>query len=239
MVKQTARKHQNIDSRSSAALYVYVISYVLYLYFYRIENDLDIALIFKPIIIPSVAFAYFFTTKIPNFYPNLLLFLAIFFADNLILIDERDIKVLSTYLYLLAIGILFTHVVIDSKIFIKSKYLKNKLYFFVVCYLSIFILYKILTMILNIQFKEIFIVLAYVFLFLMLLILTIYNVIRFKSIASIFLLLTMLFLFFSDLFIVLNKYYISNQLLVYSASLIEIPIYYFLLKYLIYRERIK
>lgn len=237
MVKQIASKHQNIDSRSSAALYVYVISYVLYLYFFRIENDIDIALIFKPIIIPSVAFAYFFTTKTDNIYPNLLLFIAIFFADNLILIDERDIKVLSTYLYIIAIGILFTNVVVDSKVFISIKNLKNKLNFFVVCYLSIFILYKILTMILNVQFNEIYIVLAYVFLFLMVLILTIYNVIRFKSIASRFLLLTILCLFFSDIFIVLNRYYLKNDIFIYISSIIELPVYYFLLKYLLFREK--
>ena len=123
MVKELFKVDKNIDSRASAALYVYFIAYLLYLFFFRIYKDLDIALIFKPIIIPSIAFAYFFITKATKIYLNLFLFLVIFFADNLILLDGRDIKVFSTYLYLIAIGILFSYVVTDSKIFKKFQYI--------------------------------------------------------------------------------------------------------------------
>jgi lipopolysaccharide export LptBFGC system permease protein LptF len=87
------------------------------------------------------------------------------------------------------------------------------------------------------EFKEIFVVIGYVVMFLMVLLLSIYNALRFKSIASRFLLLTILCLFFSDVLIALNKYYSKNDILIYIACLIEIPVYYFLLKYLLYREK--
>ena len=52
-----------------------------------------------------------------------------------------------------------------------------------------------------------------------------------------FLLLTILCLFFSDVFVALNKYYTKNDLFIYISCIIEIPVYYFLLKYLLYREK--
>ncbi|HBD26912.1 MAG TPA: hypothetical protein DC020_08845 [Flavobacterium sp.] len=198
---------------------------------------MDIAFIFKPIIVPSIAFAYFFISKSPKIYLNLSLFLVIFFADNLILLEEQDLKVFSTYLYLIAIGILFYYVVVDSQLFKKNQFLKKNFKYFIISYLVLVILYKIASMSFNFQFKEIFVVIGYVVMFLMVLILSIYNALRFKSIASRFLLLTILCLFFSDIFIVLNKYYFKNDIFIYISCIIEIPVYYFLLKYLLYREK--
>ncbi|WP_290821768.1 hypothetical protein [Flavobacterium sp.] len=237
MVREIFKTDKNIDSRASVALYVYFISYICYLFFYRVYNDMDIAFIFKPIIVPSIAFAYFFISKSPKIYLNLSLFLVIFFADNLILLEEQDLKVFSTYLYLIAIGILFYYVVVDSQLFKKNQFLKKNFKYFIISYLVLVILYKIASMSFNFQFKEIFVVIGYVVMFLMVLILSIYNALRFKSIASRFLLLTILCLFFSDIFIVLNKYYFKNDIFIYISCIIEIPVYYFLLKYLLYREK--
>lgn len=237
MVREIFKTDKSIDNRASAALYVYFISYLCYLFFFRVYDDLDIALIFKPIIVPSIAFAYFFITKAKRIYLNLGLFLVIFFADNLILLEDRNIKVFSTYLYLIAVGILFGYVVADSKLFKKNHFLQKNFNYFIIGYLSLIILYKIASMSLNIEFKEFFLVIGYIVMFLMVLLLSIYNALRFKSIASKFLLLTILCLFFSDVFAALNKYYAKNDILIYVACLIEIPVYYFLLKYLLYREK--
>ena len=237
MVREIFKTDKNIDSRASVALYVYFISYICYLFFYRVYDDMDIAFIFKPIIVPSIAFAYFFISKSSKIYLNLSLFLVIFFADNLILLEEQDLKVFSTYLYLIAIGILFNYVVSDSQLFKKNQFLKKNFKYFIISYLVLVILYKIASMSFNFQFKEIFVVIGYVVMFLMVLILSVYNALRFKSIASRFLLLTILCLFFSDIFIVLNKYYFKNDIFIYISCIIEIPVYYFLLKYLLYREK--
>ncbi len=237
MVREIFKTDKNIDSRASVALYVYFISYICYLFFYRVYDDMDIAFIFKPIIVPSIAFAYFFISKSPKIYLNLSLFLVIFFADNLILLEEQDLKVFSTYLYLIAIGILFYYVVVDSQLFKKNQFLKKNFKYFIISYLVLVIFYKIASMSFNFEFKEIFVVIGYVVMFLMVLILSIYNALRFKSIASRFLLLTILCLFFSDIFIVLNKYYFKNDIFIYISCIIEIPVYYFLLKYLLYREK--
>lgn len=156
MVKEMFKIEKSIDSRASVALYVYFISYLLYLFFFRVYNDLDIALLFKPIIIPSVAFAYFFITKAKRIYLNLCLFLIIFFADNLILLDERNIKIFSTYLYLIAIGILFNYVITDSKLFKRNLFLRNNFNYFIIGYLSLVIIYKIVSVVLDFEFKEFF-----------------------------------------------------------------------------------
>lgn len=237
MVREIFKTDKNIDVRASLVLYVYFISYICYLFFYRVYDDVDVALIFKPIIVPSIAFAYFFITKSRKIYLNLSLFLVIFFADNLILLEENDLKVFSTYLYLIAIGILFSYVVADSKLFKRSLFLKNNFNYFIIAYLSLVILYKIASMSLDFEFKEFFVVIGYIVMFLMVLVLSIYNALRFKSIASRFLLLTILCLFFSDVFVALNKYYFKNDFFIYIACIIEIPVYYFLLKYLLYREK--
>lgn len=237
MVREMFKTEKEIDGRASAALYVYFIAYLCYLFFFRIYDDLDIALIFKPIIVPSIAFAYFFITKSPKIYLNLGLFLVIFLADNLILLEERDIKVFSTYLYLIAIAILFSYVVTDSKLFKRNQFLQNNFKYFIISYLVLVMLYKVASMTLNIEFKEFFVVIGYIVMFLMVLILSIYNALRFKSIASRFLLLIILCLFFSDVFIALNKYYSKNDLFIYISCIIEIPTYYFLLKYLLHREK--
>lgn len=237
MVKEMFKIEKSIDSRASVALYVYFISYLLYLFFFRVYNDLDIALLFKPIIIPSVAFAYFFITKAKRIYLNLCLFLIIFFADNLILLDERNIKIFSTYLYLIAIGILFNYVITDSKLFKRNLFLRNNFNYFIIGYLSLVIIYKIVSVVLDFEFKEFFVVIGYIVMFLMVLLLSIYNALRFKSIAAKFLLLTILCLFFSDVFVAMNKYYFKNEVFVYIACIIEIPTYYFLLKYLLHREK--
>lgn len=237
MVREIFKTDKSIDNRASVALYVYFISYIGYLFFYRVYDDMDVALIFKPVIVPSIAFAYFFISKSLKIYLNLSLFLVIFFADNLILLEEQDLKVFSTYLYLIAIGILFNYVVADSQLFKKNQFLKNNFKYFIISYLVLVILYKIACMSFNFEFKEIFVVIGYVVMFLMVLILSIYNALRFKSIASRFLLLTILCLLFSDIFIVLNKYYFKNDIFIYISCIIEIPVYYFLLKYLLYREK--
>ncbi|GEM_PF-1456510 len=236
MLKNIINTNQNIDSRASSSLYVYFVSYLCYLFFFRVYEDLEIAFIFKPMIVPSIAFAYFFISKSPRYYLNSSLFAVIFFADNLILLEVQQLKVFSVFLYLIAIGILLNHVVVDSKLFKKNQFLIHNFGYFISFYIVLVLFYKLASSILNFEFKEIFVVIGYVIMFLVVLILSIYNALRFKSIASKFLLLTILSLLFSDAFIVLNKYYFKTDLLIYSSCIVEIPVYYFLLKYLLYRE---
>ena len=140
MVREIFKTDKSIDNRASVALYVYFISYIGYLFFYRVYDDMDVALIFKPVIVPSIAFAYFFISKSLKIYLNLSLFLVIFFADNLILLEEQDLKVFSTYLYLIAIGILFHYVVADSQLFKKNQFLKDNFKYFIISYLVLVIL---------------------------------------------------------------------------------------------------
>lgn len=218
------------------AVAIYFISFAFYLYFYRIEKNVDLAFLFKPIIIPSIAFAYFFLTKNTFYFINIFLFLVVYFADNLILLQDRSLYVFSTYLYLISVAILCHYVVVDSKIFDRKPFIKKMYpYFLFILLLSVLVV-KIYNYIYELPFKEVYLIGLYVFLFLTLLVLTIFNVFINRSIASKFLLGTILSLFVSDIFIAVNNYYFKNDLLIYVACIIEIPVYYFLLRYFLNRE---
>lgn len=222
--------------KAIVAIAIYFIAFVAYLYFYRIEKNVDTAFLFKPIIIPSIAFAYFFLTKNTFYFINIFLFLIIYFADNLILLEDRSLYVFSTYLYLISVAILFHYVVIDSKIFDNKPVIKKTYPYILAVLLSSVLAVKTYSYIYDLPFKEAFLVGLYIFLFLTLLVLTIYNAFKQKSVASKFLLATIFSLFISDILIVIDSYYFKNNYLIYLACLVEIPVYYFLLRYFLHRE---
>lgn len=228
--------NETLNIKAAIAIAIYFIAFVGYSYFFRIDKNVDVAFLFKPFIIPAIAFAYFFLTKNTFYFINLYLFLIIYFADNLTLLEDRSLYAFSTYLYLITVAILFHYVVIDSKIFDKKpafKYIYR--YLLIVLILSVIVV-KIYYYMYNEPFKEVYLISVYVFLFLSLLLLTIYNAIKNKSIASRFLLATILSLFLSDVFVAINGYYFKKEFIVYLACLVEIPVYYFLLRYFLHRE---
>lgn len=222
--------------KAIVAISIYFIAFILYSYFFRIDKNADIAFLIKLIIIPSIAFAYFFLTKNNFYFVNLYLFLIIYFADNLILLEDRSLYVFSTYLYLITSAVLFHYVVVDSKIFEKKPALqKGYPYFLFMLLASVFVV-KIYYYIIDKPFKEAYLIGLYIFVFLSLFLLTIFNAIKHKSKASFFLLATLFSLFVSDVLIAINGYYFKKDYLIYFACLFEIPVYYFLLQYLLHRE---
>lgn len=229
---------KTINVKAAAAILIYFIAFILYSYFFRIEKNVDIAFLIKPIIIPSIAFAYFFLTKNTFYFMNLYLFLIIYFADNLILLEDRSLYAFSTYLYLITLSVLFHYVVIDSKIFDKIAVLKKAYPFLLLMILGSVFFVKIYYYIIDKPFKEEYLVSLYVLLFLALLLLAIFNAIKHKSKASVFLLATLFSLFISDVLTAINGYYFKQDYLIYLACVFEIPVYYFLLRYFLYREEI-
>ncbi|HLO73456.1 MAG TPA: hypothetical protein VK164_05930 [Flavobacterium sp.] len=236
MEKEVYLSENSSKKIANAAIGLYFIVNIIYLVIYKIFNDVDLALYFKPLIVPSIAFAYFFLTKKKNYLFNMLLYLVIYFADNLILLEDRSLYIFSTYLYLIAISILFYYVVSDSRLFRRMPIIERNYPYFLLAISSGVVIYKILNFIYDIPFKEAAVVLLYIFMFLTVLIISIYNAIRAKSIASRFLLFMLLCLFLSDTFEALNSYYLHNNTLIFLSCLVDVPIYYFLLKYLLHRE---
>ena len=229
---------KTMNLKAVVAIIIYFIAFILYSYFFRIEKNVDSAFLVKPIIIPSIAFAYFFLTKNTFYFMNLYLFLIIYFADNLIVLEDRSLYAFSTYLYLITLSVLFHYVVIDSKIFDKLNTLKKAYPFLLLMLLVSVFIVKIYYYIIDKSFKETYLIGLYVFLFLALLFLAIFNAIKHKSRASVFLLATLFSLFISDVLTAINSYYFKEDFLIYVACVFEVPVYYFLLRYFLHREEL-
>lgn len=237
MEKEVYLSESSSKKLANAAIGLYFVVNIIYIIIYKIFNDVDLALYFKPLIVPSIAFAHFFLTKKKNYLFNMLLYLVIYFADNLILLEDRSLYVFSTYLYFIAISILFYYVVSDSRLFKRIPIIERNYPYFLLVISSSVVVYKIVNFIYDIPFKETVVVLLYVVMFLTVLIVSIYNAIKAKSKASRFLLFMLLCLFLSDTFEVLNNYYLHNNSLLFLSCLVDVPIYYFLLRYLLHREQ--
>jgi len=84
---------------------------------------------------------------------------------------------------------------------------------------------------------EKFIVFFYMIVFLLLFILSTFNYIQLKSKKTKYLFLTILCIFLSQLCFSMHKYYSGHIIFKYLICVVEAPVYYFLLKYLLRRDK--
>lgn len=63
------------------ALALYFVSFVLYLFFFKIYDDKEFALLFKPMIVTSISFYYFFKKRTKSSKFLLITFLSLFGSD--------------------------------------------------------------------------------------------------------------------------------------------------------------
>lgn len=217
---------------------IYFSAYALYLFFDKILEKNDYALLVKPIIIPAIAFLYITGKKSKRTILNLILLILIFIADNATLLEDKSLYVFATMLYLGAMYILFYYAVLDLKV-VKKNSLFAK-------YLGFFILFFVFLLLFSWAFcfnhtektSQIFIVLNYIAVCLITLMLSIVNYfLNKRNSRDKFLMLTLITLFLSMLFSSLDHYYMNRKWLVILACLIEIPVYYYMLKYLLARDQ--
>lgn len=223
----------------SLPLILYFVAYLLYLLFNEYFKLEDEAILFKPIIVPSIAFVYFFSPKSKRAFLNLILFSVIFLGDNLVLLKEKKLYELATFMYVIALFILFFYVLKDSLILKKYKKVHKNLKYIIGGFLLVIILFKTLNLVSFLNYPEIYFVLVYVFTILLLLLLTIYTAIRRQSIAHKYLLAMIASMILSDVFFSINRYYFNTSWFVLLSCIIEVPVYYFLLRFLQEREHAK
>lgn len=221
----------------SLPLLLYFVAYLLYLLFNEYFKLEDEAILFKPIIVPSIAFVYFFSPDSKKSLLNLGLFTVIFLGDNVVLLKDRKLYELATFMYVIALFIMFYYVLKDSLILNKFEKINKNLNYIIGGFLVILVLFKILNLISFLKNPEIFFVIIYVVTILSLLILTIYTAIKKKSIAHKFLLAMIASMIFSDVFFSINRYYFNNSWFVLFSCVVEVPVYYFLLRFLLEREK--
>jgi hypothetical protein len=218
-------------------LAAYFIFYFLYLLFDRILEMKDYAVLVKPIIIPIIAFLYLTNKNSKRTLLNITLLVLIFISDNSTLLEIRSFYVYATILYMLSVYILFYYGLTDIKYFYKNALLRKKLGIVLLTIFGIVLLYWIFTYNPIEKAAEKFIVFQYLIVFLLLFILSLFNFIQQKSKKTKYLFLTILCLFLSELCFSIHRYYNGHVVFKYLICLVEAPVYYFLLKYLLRRDK--
>lgn len=218
-------------------LIAYFFFYFLYLLFDRVLEMKDYALLVKPIIIPIIAFLYLTNKNSKRTVLNILLLVLIFISDNSTLLEIRSFYVYATILYMLSVYILFYYGLTDIKYFYKNALYRKKLGIVLLTIFGIVLLYWFFTYKPIEKAAEKFIVFQYLIVFLLLFLLSIFNFIQQKSKKTKYLFLTMLCIFLSELCFSIHRYYNGHIVFKYLICLVEVPVYYFLLKYLLRRDK--
>lgn len=222
----------------SPSIILYFFSYILYLFFFRLVEDKEIALVFKPMIIASIFFYYFFSNKtVKKEKLHFLILGILFIADNVNLLMETIFYQMALSLYLVVLSIFLYQILKDSKLIKEnSKFGRYLGLAFFIGVLAFLILKVVSIYIVTNKFHSYYFITNYIVVFVCVLIFSIYNYFKHKTVSSKYLLLTLLTLFISDLFFVTNAYYYKNKIILALACLVEVPCYYFLVNYFINRD---
>ncbi|WP_320814995.1 hypothetical protein [Flavobacterium sp.] len=221
----------------SPSLVLHFISYILYLFFFRIIEDKESIIIFKPIILASIAFYYVNQSYVKKNILHFVIIGLLFISDNMNLFGEVKFHEISIGVYLIVLFTLLFLIVKDSKLLTKGSSFDKYFGIIISILVLLFVLAKLTsTFILKTKIHHYYFILNYIVVFLSVLILSFYNFFKRKTLSSKFLVATLMCLFLSDLFSVINSYYFPFRPLVYISCLSELPVYYFLIKYFINRD---
>lgn len=218
-------------------LVAYFLIYFLYLLFERIFELHDYAILLKPIILPIIAFLYIINKRSKRTFLNFFLLILLFVADNSSLLEIRSLYVYSMLLYVFSEGVLCYYSVLDLSALTHKVNLKKHMG---ITFLGLYVFYIVFVMFsCNLKDKttEKHVVFTYMVVFLLLFVVSTFNFIVQKTKKTKYLFVTILCLFLSELFFSIDVYYNSHQLFKYLICLAELPVYYFLLKYLLERDQ--
>lgn len=218
-------------------LTAYFIFYFLYLLFDRILEQPDYAVLVKPIIIPIIAFLYFTNKNSKRTVLNIILLVLIFISDNSTLLEIRSFYVYATILYMLSVYILFYYALLDMRYFNKNQLTRKNIGIALLSLFGIALLYWVFTYNPKTKDAEKFIVFQYMIVFMLLFLVSVFNYIQLKSKKTRYLFLTILCIFLSELCFSIHKYYNGHIVFKYLICIVEVPVYYFLLKYLLKRDK--
>lgn len=218
-------------------LIAYFFFYFLYLLFDRILELKDYAVLVKPIIIPIIAFLYITNKNSKRNLLNILLLVLIFISDNSTLLEIRTFYVYATMIYMFSVFVLLYYALLDVKFINKNKLLKRNVGYVIFGVIVITLLYWFIFFNPKDKAGEKFIVFEYMIVFLLLFLVGTFNYIQQKSKQTKYLFLTILSLFLSELCFSILKYYDGHIIFKYLICIIELPVYYFLLKYLLKRDK--
>lgn len=236
-----SRKNQIIKKELvKVPLIMYFVSFALYLFLENIVELKEYALLVKPIIIPAIAFLYLTGRKSKRTILNLTMLVFIFIADNCTLLEDRSFYLYATMLYMGVIYIILYYAILDFKYVNKKSPFARYLGFGILLFVFSLLFYWVFCYDHADKSSQVFIVLNYIVVFVITLLLSMVNyILNKRNNRDLYLMLTLFTMFFTGLFSSINHYYMSHLWLVIIACIVEIPVYYFLLKYLIARDQKK
>ena len=224
-------------NKATPSLVLYFIFYILYLFFFKIIQDKETMLLFKPVILASITFYYINYSRVKKNSLHFAVLAICFLSDNMNLFGEDLFHEISIGLYLVMLFILLYLIVKDSRLLVQGSSIDKYFGVIIVVLVLLFVFSKLTsTYLLKTKIHHYYFILNYIVVFLSVLILSFYNLFKRKTVSSKYLVATLMCLFFADLFSVINAYYFHNKVLVYVSCLSELPIYYFLIKYFINRD---
>lgn len=218
-------------------LTAYFIFYFLYLLFDRILEQEDYAVLVKPIIIPIIAFLYLTNKNSKRTILNITLLLLIFVSDNSTLLEIRSFYVYATIIYMLGVYILLYYALLDMKYLQRDRAIRKNLGIVMLSLIVISLLYLFTNYNLAEKAAEKFVAFQYLIVFMLLFLLSIFNYIQLKSKKTKYLFLMIFCLFLSHLCFSMHKYYNGHIVFKYLICIVETPVYYFLLKYLLRKDK--
>lgn len=218
-------------------LMAYFFFYFIYLLFDKILELKDYAVLVKPIIIPIIAFLYISNKNSKRNLLSIFLLLLIFISDNSSLLEIRSFYVYTMIMYMFSVFILLYYALLDIKLFKSNNFVRKNVGYVLLSIILTTLLYWFCFYNAKERPAEKFIIFEYLIVFLVLFFISTLNYIQQKTKQTKYLFLTILCLFLSQLCFSIHKYYNGHILFMYVICFIEIPVYYFLLKYLLRRDK--
>lgn len=213
-------------------LIAYFIAYFLYLFCDKILEQRDYVALVKPLIIPIIIFLYVTNKKSKRSLLSIFLLVLIFISDNSVLLEMRFFHIYATLIYLFCLFILLYYALLDFKYTVNKNILAITLIGL--------LMFSLFYLVINYNFKEKgaekFVAFEYMITFLVLMFLCTFNFIQQKTKKTKYLFLTIFSLFLSDLCFSIHHYYNGHIAFKFLIFIIEIPVYYFLLKYLLKKD---
>lgn len=224
--------------KNSATLYVYAFAGILFLLSIVLENE-DIALIFKPIIIPTIFFYYY---KEVNGNVNSLFSISLFLffiGDMLYLISLDDFFELGLMIFLLPYCVVLYFNKRDLLLILKKKDNKRiDVTFLFVFVLLLGLLYQVLNSI-DIHTKtEFFFYLLFGLELVLMGVMSSMCYYNSNNRVNIFMLISVCLFIMSDLFFIMNKNIYSLMIFQFLNGLSQTLSYYFYVKYGVERTRL-
>lgn len=209
----------------------------LYFLFDKILELKEYAFLVKPILLPLIAFLYISNRNSKRKLLSIFLLVLIFISDISTLLEIEILYVYALLIYMVSLYILLYYALLGVSFFRKSELIRKKISFVVFFFVVATFFYWFYSYEASEKEAEQFIVMEYICVFLILFVVSTFNYLQQKTKQAKYLFLTILCLFLSVLSFSVHKYYNGHVTFKYLFGILEIPVYYFLLKYLLKRDK--